>query len=167
MEAVKGSRLVYLYRIYENRASEAGELISFVTENSRSVSKDADTTATKDGAIRTPGSSEVTINSTSVLPKGDTKIKAFENAMHNGQLIECWEANLDEAGTGSNKFKGRYFQGYFTSFEATSNADGNVEIDLEYGANGVGVEGDVTVTADQQDQAAYVFADTTRTTQGG
>ena len=166
MEAVKGSKLIYLFRNYASRTTAAGELLAFVTENSRSVSKDADTTATKDGTIRTPGTAEVTISSTSVLPKGDTKIDAYEAAMLGGELIECWEANLDEPGTGDNKFKGRYYQGYITSFEKSSNADGNVEIEIEFGANGVGATGDVTVSAEQQEQAAYVFADSTQVTQG-
>lgn len=166
-ETVKGNKIVYLYRIFENRTSEAGDLFAFVTDNNRSVSKDADTTATKDGMIRTPGQAEVEITSTSLLKKGDTRIDAFEEAMLSDKLIECWEANLEEAGTGNNKFKGRYYQGYITSFEKSSTADDHVEIDIEFGANGVGAAGEVTVTAAQQEQAAYVFADSTLATQGG
>lgn len=212
-ETVKGNKLVYLFRRYNQRTSEAGDLFAFVTDNSRSVSKDAETTETKDGMVRTPGEAEVTISSTSILKKGDTRISAFEQAMLDGELIESWEANLEDpkeyvyeltsdtdivsgktyytrSGSSPNytysevasptktnigtyyekvaqKFGGRYFQGYITSFEKTSTAGDHVEIQIEYGANGVGAAGDVTVTAAQQEQAAYVFADSTQVSQGG
>ena len=167
MEAVQGKRLIYLYRRTADRASEAGTLISFVTENGRSVTNDADSTATKDGSIRTPGTPEMEITSTSILAQEDTLISKFEQATLDGDMIECWEANLDEPGTGQNKFKGRYFQGYFTSFEKSSPADGYVEISLTYSVNGKGATGDVTVTDAQQEEAMYAFADSVVATTGG
>lgn len=164
-EAVKGKRLIYLYRVYSAGETKTGTRIMFTTENSRSVSKDADSTATKDGAIRTPGEAEIEINATSVLSKGDEFIDELEAAMLGDGLIEIWEANLDEpAETGEGKFKGKYYQGYITSLEKTSAADGFVEISITVGINGTGKDGDVTVTDDQQDEASYVFADTTKRT---
>ena len=60
-------------------------------------------------------------------------------------------------------FKGKYFQGYVTELEKTSNAEDMVEVSLTFGVNGTGEKGDVTVTAAQQEVAAYVFTDTTKT----
>lgn len=159
--AVSGKKIIYLYRILKNAATDAATALAFTTENSRTKSKDADTTETKDGAIRTPGATEVEITATSLLAKGDTLIDELEEAMDNDDIIEVWEANLEEpAGEGSNKFKGRYFQGYLTEFEKTSAAEDFVECSLTFGINGAGVKGDVTVTAEQQAIAAYVFKDT-------
>lgn len=161
-EAVAGKRIVYLYRIAKDAATKAAWQIAFATENGRTKSKDADATATKDGSIRTPGTAETEITATSILSKGDTNIDALEDAMDSDELIEIWEANLDEpASTGQNKFKGMYFQGYITEFEKTTNAEDNAEISLTFGVNGSGARGEVTVTAEQQEQAAYVFTDTT------
>ena len=162
MEAVQGKRVVYLYRILSDAATAAGVTLAFTTENSRTKSKDADSTATKDGAIRTPGTSEVEITATSILAKGDKLIDKLEDAMDNDKLIEIWEANLDEpAEAGENKFAGMYFQGYLTEFEKTSSAEEFVECSLTFGINGAGVRGDVTVSVEQQEMANYVFADTT------
>ena len=61
-----------------------------------------------------------------------------------------------------NKFKGMYFQGYLTEFEIISSADENVEVSLTFGVNGSGKRGDVTVTAQQQEVAAYVFKDSVK-----
>ena len=165
-EAVSGKRIVYLYRIAKDAATKAAWQIAFATENGRTKSKDADATATKDGSIRTPGTAETEITATSILSKGDTNIDALEDAMDSDELIEIWEANLDEpASAGQNKFKGMYFQGYITEFEKTTNAEDNAEISLTFGINGSGARGEVTVTAEQQDQAAYVFTDTTMQTE--
>lgn len=163
-EAVSGKKIVYLYRILSTAATTAGATLAFTTENSRTKSKDADSTETKDGAIRTPGAAEVEISATSILAKGDELIDKLEDAMDKDELIEIWEANLEEpAEGGANKFKGRYYQGYLTEFEKTSNAEDFVECSLTFGINGVGVKGDVTVSAEQQEIAAYVFADTNKT----
>lgn len=163
-EAVQGKKLVYLYRVAKNEATKDGTQIAFTTENERTKSKDADSTATKDGSIRTPGTAEVEITATSILAKGDEVIDELEEAMDNDDLIEIWEANLDEAAdAGENKFKGTYFQGYLTEISRSSSAEDFVEVSLTFGINGDGAKGDVTVSAEQQEMAAYVFKDTTKT----
>lgn len=165
--AVSGKKIVYLYRIKSDAATKAAATLAFTTENTRTKSKDADTTETKDGSIRTPGATEVEISATSLLAKGDTLIDELEAAMDDDKLIEIWEANLEEpVGQDNTKFKGRYFQGYLTEFEKTSAAEDFVECSLTFGINGEGVSdggNGITVTAEQQEAAAYVFADTAKT----
>ena len=163
-EAVSGKKIVYLYRIKSKAATADGAALAFTTENSRTKSKDADSTETKDGPIRTPGASEVEITATSILAVGDKLVTDLEAAMDNDEIIEIWEANLAEpAEGGSNKFKGSYYQGYLTEIEITSNAEDFVEVSLTFGINGNGVAGDVTVSAEQQEIANYVFTDTAKT----
>ena len=163
-EAVQGKKIVYLYRVASKEATVNGTTLAFTTENSRTMSKDADSTATKDGSIRTPGTAEVEITATSILAKGDTLLDELEKAMDKDELMEVWEANLDEpAEEGENKFKGKYFQGYLTEFEKTSSAEDFVECSLTFGINGSGADGDVTVSVEQQEVAAYVFKDTQKT----
>ena len=159
-EAVQGAKIIYLYRLLEEQKTKDAFRLAFVTEDSISYSKDADSTTTKDGAIRTPSAVEIEKQMTSILTKGDEDIAKLKNAMLNDKLIELWEVNLDEPGTGANKLKGTYFQGYITEFEKSSNAEDMVEISMTVGVNGKGADGDVTVSTDQQDDASYVFTDT-------
>ena len=162
-EAVQGTKIVYLYRIAKDASTKDGTLLAFTTENGRTKSKDADSTATKDGSIRTPGAAEVEITATSILAKGDKMLDSLENAMDADELIEIWEANLAEpVEEEDNKFKGMYFQGYLTEFEKTSSAEDFVECSLTFGINGTGARGEVTVSTEQQELASYVFKDTTR-----
>lgn len=164
-EAVQGSRIIYLYRLLEEQATEDAFRLAFVTEDSISYSKDADSTVTKDGTIRTPSAVEIEKPMTCILSKGDTDIKKLKNAMLNDKIIELWEANLDEPVDPAydDKFYGTYFQGYITSFEKSSNAEDMVEIQMTVGVNGKGADGEVTVTDEQQEDASYVFTDTPAT----
>ena len=100
-DAIRGKKIVYLYRLKKDAAKNAATALAFTTENGRTTSKDADTTETKDGTIRTPGAAEVEITATSILAKGDTLIDSLEDAMINDELVEIWEANLDEIGRAS------------------------------------------------------------------
>ena len=163
-EAVQGAKLVYLFRVLKDAASTNGTVLAFTTENSVTMSKDADTVATKDGSIRVPGAAEIEITATALLAKGDTMYAKLRNAMMNNDIIEIWEANLEEpAEGGANKFKGTYYQGYLTEFEKTSSAEDHVECSTTFAINGEGADGDVTVSVEQQEVAAYVFADTQKT----
>ena len=139
--AVPGKRIVYLFRRLSKQAEEGAWNLAFVTENGRTLSVDADSTATKDGSIRTPGVPEQEVTVTCVLSKGDTRVDETEDAILDGEKFEIWEANLEEAVTGSgneNKFKGIYFQGYGTEFEKNSNAEDMTEISLTFGLDGKG-----------------------------
>lgn len=160
-EAVQGSKIIYLFRVLKDAATKAACAMAFVSENTRTKSKDSDTVVTKDGSMRTPGASEVEISATALLAVGDTLADELEDAMDNDELIEIWEVNLAEKGTANGTFKGRYYQGYLTEFELSSSAEDHAEYSVTFGINGSGAKGDVTVTAAQQEVAQYVFKDTT------
>lgn len=163
-EAVQGSQVIYLYRILSKAATNDGVTLAFTTENERTSSKENESTVTKDGSILTPGAPEIEITATSILAKGDTLVDELEEAMLNSELIEIWEANLAEPiANGENKFKGKYFQGYLSEVSRSSSSEEAVEISLTFAVNGIGAAGEVTVTAAQQELAAYVFTDTQKT----
>lgn len=163
-EVVQGKKIVYLFRVLKDAATENAKAMAFVTENERSKSVDYETTATKDGAVQTPGEVEHEITATTILST-DGSAEKFEDAMDENELIEIWEANLAEpVGENSNKFKGRYFQGYLKEFTLTSSAEEHAEYETTFGINGKGAKGDVTVTEEQQALADYVFKDTAAST---
>lgn len=163
-EAVHGKKLVYLFRILEEAGTTDATTLAFTTENTITMSKESDSTITKDGPIITPGDAEIELEATALLPKGDVMYNKLKNAMLNDKIIEIWEANLDEpAETGANKFKGTYYQGLMQEFEKASSSEDYVECSTTFKINGTGVDGDVTVSAEQQEIANYVFADTQKT----
>jgi len=161
-ETVQGSKLVYLYRILKFADTKDATRLAFTTDNERSVKKDTDTTATKDGTIVTPKAAEISISATSFLAKGDTMVSDLEDAMISDERIEIWEVNLEEPATTPNKFKGKYYQGYLVDFKISGKSEDNVEVSLEFSIDGVGVKGDVTVSVEQQNEALYIYKDTVR-----
>ncbi len=163
-EAVQGKKLVYLYRPVSKAEEEAASALAFVTQNERTSQKSANSTATKDGSIRTPGTDSTEITSTSILSAKDTVIQDLENAYDADELVQIWEANLAEPGTGEGKFKAIYMEGYITEFKFTSKAEDYVEISMTVGTSGGKAVGEATLSEAQQKQAALVFQDTVKAT---
>lgn len=163
-DAVHGKKIAYLYRLLSEASKSDAAHVAFTTENSTSISRDADAIATKDGSIRTLNEVEIEISTTAILAVGDTMIEKLKKALIDGEKVEIWEVNLAEAGSKSNTFKARYYQGYVTEFEQTSSAEDHVECTLNFGIEGCGAEGDATVSEAQQVLIeTYGFADTTKT----
>ena len=166
MGVIKGKRIIYLYRILKDAATDDATAVAFTTENNKSKSRDSDTVTTKDGTIRVPGEVETEISTTALFAsENDAMIDKLEKALDDGDKVEIWEVNLDKPGTSDNasKFAAKYFQGYVTSFELSSNSEDHAEASLDFGIEGKGVDGYATVTDEQQELAAYVFKDTSKT----
>lgn len=166
-EALQGKQLIYLFRIRSKATEEAATVIAFQTEGERTASKDADSTATKDGSIRTPGVAEIEISVTSIMAVGDVGVNALETAMLDDELVECWEVNRAEKGTSddADKYKAKYYQGYITEVSISASAEDMVEASITFGANGNGKDGYATLSAEQEAAADYVFKDTTQESQ--
>lgn len=163
-EAVQGKQIIYLFRPISKAAAQDAVAMAFTTENERTKSTDFESTATKDGPVLTPGEMEHELTATAILAVGDTMAEELEDACDNHELMEIWEANLAEpVGEGSDKFKGRYMQGYLNEFSLATSAEEHAEYSTTFAINGAGAKGDVTVTKEQQAVAAYVFKDTTKT----
>ena len=166
MSAIQGKRIIYLYRILKDAATDDATALAFTTENERTKSRDADTTETKDGPIRTPGALETEITTTAIFSsESDEMITKLEKAVDDSEKVEIWEVNLDKPGTSDNvgKFAAKYFQGYVTEFGSTSSAEDHAEASLTFGIEGTGADGYATASDEQQEIASYVFADTERT----
>ena len=162
-EAVEGKKIIYLFRVASKAATSAAMAMAFTSENERTKSKDFDSVVTKDGTIAVPGAVEQEITATALLAKGDTMADQLEDALDNNELMEIWEVNLSEPSGTDGKYKGRYFQGYLTEFTLSSSAEDHAEYSTTFAINGTGAKGDVTVSAEQQEIATYVFKDSTKT----
>lgn len=168
MSVIKGNRIIYLYRILKDAATDDAKAVAFTTENSRTKSRDSDTISTKDGVIRVPGEVETEISTTAIFSsESDEMISKLEKALDDGDKVEIWEVNLDKPGTTTNqgKYAAKYYQGYVTNFELTSNSEDHAEASLDFGIEGKGADGYATVTAEQEEIASYVFKDTQKETE--
>ena len=169
MSVIQGKRIVYLYRLLDEAKTNDATAIAFTTENSTSISSDSDTVSTKRGSIRVPKDPETEIKATAIFASENDEIaKKIKAAVLNGDMLEIWEANLDDPGDDTNegKFAATYYHGYATSYELTSNSEDHAEVALEFAIDGKGVDGYATVSDEQQAIADLVFKDTKKDTSG-
>ena len=164
-DGIRGQKIIYLFRKYSERTTTAGLNVAYVSDNSKSISSNADTVATKDGNFSPGQSPEITLSASAYVKKGDELVDKLKSALLNSEMREIWEANLDEAGTTSGKYKGTYYQGYITGLTLNSTAEEWASYDLEFTINGKGADGDVTVPASIVEESDYVFADSVQAQQ--
>jgi TP901-1 family phage major tail protein len=164
MEALKGIDVILLYRLLSKATEEAAWKMAFQTEHENGLSRDTDSTITKDGPVQTLSSPEYDFSATSIVAKGDTHVDEMKKALLNGEVIEIWEINKAEKGTGeeSGKYKATYYQGYVSEFTPSAGAEDSVELSLSFAINGVGQDGFATLTDDQAEVVQYAFKDTVK-----
>ncbi len=160
LTAKKGIDSILLFRILKEQANKAAAKLAFQTEHSSEKSRDTNTSQTKDGVLQTIGGIEVTLSATSIMAENDPLVVELEQAMNNGDLVEIWEIEKGAAKV-AEKYPATYYQGYITSFNKTKNAEDLVELEMEFGINGVGASGNATLTEEQAQVVQYVFEDTT------
>ncbi|HHJ5109178.1 TPA: phage major tail protein, TP901-1 family [Enterococcus faecium] len=168
MEALKGIDVILLYRLLKKETQEAAWKMAFQTEHENSLSRDSDSTVTKDGNVQSLSPVEYDLSVTSIVAKGDKHVDEMKQALLNGDIIEIWEINKAEKGTGDNadKYKATYLQAYVSEFTPSATAGDNVELSLSFAVNGVGQDGYATLTEDQADVVQYAFKDTVQVNAG-
>ncbi|MFG6267050.1 phage major tail protein, TP901-1 family [Streptococcus pyogenes] len=183
LEAKQGIHSILLFRLLKEASNEAATKLAFQTEHEVGKSRDVDGQKTKDGIIQSVGALEYDFKATSILAKGDTLAAKLEKAMEDGELVEIWDIDSEEAskngkdeiakvwgindtGTseGNGKYLATYYRGYISSFSAKKNAEENIEIEMEFAINGVGKKGFATLTEQQKAAVQYAFKDTTSET---
>lgn len=156
---VAGKSVIHLYRLLSEQGSEDAKKMMFPTEDKESISNDTETTITKDGSETSPKGAEVKLSSTNLFGVGDPTAKKLKNACKKGEEVEAWVVDLAEPTATEGKHPATYYKGFITSYEKTAPAEGFVEISVEYSARGIGVDGEVTLSAEQTEEANYVFED--------
>lgn len=183
LEAKQGIHSILLFRLLKDAKEETATKLAFQTEHEVGKSRDVDGQKTKDGIIQSVGALEYDFKATSILAKGDKLAAKLEKAMEDGELVEIWDIDSEEAikqpegneiakvwgienGTnGENgKYLATYYRGYISSFSAKKNAEENIEIEMEFAINGVGKKGFATLTEQQKAAVQYAFKDTTSET---
>lgn len=152
-ELISGKNIILFFREYAKRATEDAARLRFQTEHSMSQDKETEATPTKDGVINTitDGENTVDISSLAYVDDGDTLEvwRELKDMFKRNALVEAWEVDITNATPTNLEVHPTYMQGYFSSFELSAPADGQVELSYTFVVNGNGVEGTDTLTADQ------------------
>lgn len=165
-EAQKGIDVIWLFRLIEDEGTENAFKIAFQTEGELTETRDADSLATKDGAIRIPGALETEGTMTAIYSKNDPNDKKLRQALRKGAKVGFWEIDSSEQGEGENsgKYAATYYEGYVTERSKSFGAEDASEVEYTYSMEGEGQDGFATLSEEIERVVQYVFKDTTPVT---
>lgn len=150
--AIHGTDYLSFFRLYKDRETEDASKMRFLTESTISKEKESDTRATKDGPLSSVTDGESSADFTSIAWREDDGTLAYwkklERAFDDNELVEFWNVDI-KSGEEGRDLDCTYHRGYFTSFEISAPADGQVELSYTYTINGRGVSGKDTLTEEQ------------------
>lgn len=160
--AKQGKNIILLYRLLKKAKDEAAWKLAFQTDHSSEKTRDYNTTPTKDGPVGALAEVEYSLSATLIAADGDSHIDEMDDAFDNGDIVEVWEIDKAEKGTGDNsdKYKAKYLRAYLTSFSYEPNSEDALELSLEFGVFGKPQKGFATLTEEQADVVQYAFKDT-------
>jgi TP901-1 family phage major tail protein len=160
--AKQGKNIILLYRLLTKAKDEAAWKLAFQTDHSNEKTRDFNTTPTKDGPVGALAEVEYSLSATSIAADGDAHVDEMDDAFDNGDIVEVWEIDKAEKGTGDNsdKYKAKYLRAYLTSFSYEPNSEDALELSLEFGVFGKPQKGFATLTDEQADVVQYAFKDT-------
>lgn len=153
IDTVQGVHLFLLYRILGDDVD--GIKIAQQTEHSTSSTRDANSTATKDGNKRTLGAVEQEIELTTLLSNADDVDRLYE-AHEQGKKVELWEVDGSNK-TESLEYKMTYYQGYITDIKKEAPTDDGVEVSFTFAIESYGKRGQAALSEEQQAVVDYAF----------
>lgn len=153
VQVLSGRDVILFFRERALHATEDASKLRFQTEHSISKEKENESTLTKDGIVNSISDGENTADITSLAYKDDAVTlstwETLEDCFDRNALMEMWQVDITDVTAENPEVKPTYFQGYFTSFEQSNPADGNVELSYSFAINGKGVKGTDTLTPEQ------------------
>lgn len=153
VQVLSGRNVLLFFREESKKQTQDASKLRFQTEHSISKEKEIESTITKDGNINTISDGENTADITSLAYTDDkqtmTTWETLQDCFDRNVLMEMWQVDITNVTSQSPTVKPTYFQGYFSSFELSAPADGQVELSYSFAINGNGVKGTDTLTAGQ------------------
>lgn len=148
-ELLSGRSALVFFREEKNHATEDGTRYRFQTEVSMSEEKENESTPTTDGVVNSISDGENTIELSSVAYTDDEETtsqwRELRGLFRKNTKMEVWIIY----NTGEEEQDADYAQGYFTSFEMSAAADGQIELSASFAIDGTPKEGTERLTAEQ------------------
>lgn len=160
---VYGKDRILMFRLYEKRTEANAAKLALQTKHTWKYEAKSDSTETKDGNINSPAVATGTLEIEAVTSLDDVNNMLKDAVLHSKKL-EVWDINLADP-QGEGKYSATYAQGYMQSWEVPSEVGKLGELKTEMNIDQLPVDGVAALTADQQSEIQYAFADTTPATE--
>ncbi|MDG3374534.1 phage major tail protein, TP901-1 family, partial [Vibrio parahaemolyticus] len=90
MALKKGIDVVLLYRNLAKQAEEDAKIVTYQTEHTFGMSRNTDSTETKDGTAQSVGAIEYDFSSTALYERGSETLKMLYDAFMKNEEVEVW-----------------------------------------------------------------------------
>lgn len=152
---VKGKDIVTYMRLFSERKTAAASLIPYQTGMSFGVSRDSDSTSTKDGKLSTQGDLETDFSVDFVNNTSEIADKAL-NAAISGERIEAWKVNRGRRNaTGQAEIW--YVQGTISEDSGDNDSDSDATRSLTIAVDGEPKHGWAKLSDEQEELIDYVL----------
>lgn len=160
--AIYGKDRILMFRLFKDRAKENATKLALQTKHTWKLEAKSDTTETKDGNINSPATAAATLE-IEAISSLDPVNAMLEEAVRNSEMLEVWDINLADKKE-DNKYGAKYARGYMQSWELPSEVGKLIELKTEMNVDQLPQDGEATMSAEQQAETQYAFADTTPVT---
>lgn len=144
--------MLLFFRKHADKETVDASKLRFQTEHSISMEKESESVMTRDGVYVIVRDGENTADISSLAYREDDEtIEVWKELKRNFQAndkMEMWQVDIN-SGLDGAPLDVDYYQGFFTTFELSAAADGNVELTYTFAINGNGVEGTDSLTPEQ------------------
>ena len=149
---ISGKDMLLFFRKRADHATADASKLRFQTEHSISMEKESESTQTKDGIYVTVSDGENSADISSLAYREDDETievwKELKGYFQDNEEMEMWQVDIN-SGLNGTDLDADYYRGFFTAFELSAAADGNVELSYTFAINGNGAEGTDSLTPEQ------------------
>nr|DAF41640.1 MAG TPA: major tail protein [Caudoviricetes sp.] len=154
-DAIMGIDNIGFFRLLSEDHTKAAQLIPHQTSFDFDMSRDADSTATKDGSIAVPAGLETELTN-EFIDSISYVSDAIATAILNGEQVEIWMINRRRKNT-AGKYFGWYIRGYVTEDSGSNDADDASTREITFNATGAPKRGWVTLTKEMEEEIDFGF----------
>jgi len=152
-QLLNGSVLVSYFRRLADQDTVDASKYRFQSEVTVSKEKENENVITIEGTRNVVTDGEKTAEFTSIAYVSDeetiTMWEQMEEWFDNVDQLEFWLVNTATLDDSTNEVSAKYYRGFFTSFELSAAADGQVELSYTLAIDGKGAKGTDTLSDDQ------------------
>ncbi|MBP2099348.1 phage major tail protein, TP901-1 family [Enterococcus rivorum] len=159
-KAIHGKNVKLMFRLLKERGQKKAGLLALEMSHIYNRETNVETQATKDGSVATGGSIEANVEMEFLKTNTDV-FNMLEYAYENGEEIEIWRIFFDNPVAGEKrKYKAQYGTGILSNFPDAAEAESNASVSTVMKLNGLLVNGEASVDAENDELAKAFFFDT-------
>lgn len=154
-DAIMGIDNIGFFRLLAEDHKMAAQLIPHQTSFDFDMTRDADSTATKDGSIAVPAGLKTELTN-KFIDAISYVSDAIATAILNGEQVEIWMVNRRRKNT-AGKYFGWYIRGYVTEDSGSNDADDSSTREITFNATGAPKRGWMTLTKEMEEEIDFGF----------